>query len=299
MQFPDDIADLIIGRKLYSEKLIEIIMINGDTEEIDENLVSWFVTSASATNIDIRTEYEKPLFVSTGYEPDFLILQINLSEYTDYRGYRLPPSVMKKVLLPPMFESQEAAIAALNMSNSFSTSSKAISSGNAVFNILMQSSLSQLWGLINSLQMVVLLPLMDNVRLPANAMTFTQILIQIATFEVVPTDEINSQISYFPEEEPYSLNFSMCGYESLLFILNAGFALYIMHGYLALVVLYLLLKLADWISKKKCKCLHKSVKKLGKFLLWNSLIRLYMELYQDASLISALNMHTVDWESPF
>ena len=40
MQFPDDIADLIIGRKLYPEKLIEIIMINGDTEEIDENLVS-------------------------------------------------------------------------------------------------------------------------------------------------------------------------------------------------------------------------------------------------------------------
>ena len=74
MQFPDDIADLIIGRKLYPEKLIEIIMINGDTEEIDENLVSWFVTSASATNIDIRTEYEKPLFVSTGYAPDFLIL---------------------------------------------------------------------------------------------------------------------------------------------------------------------------------------------------------------------------------
>ena len=67
MQFPDDIVDLINERDTYPEKLLEIIMINGDTEEIDENLNSWSVISASATNIDIRTEYEKPLFVSTGY----------------------------------------------------------------------------------------------------------------------------------------------------------------------------------------------------------------------------------------
>ena len=115
----------------------------------------------------------------------------------------------------------------------------------------------------------------------------------------MPTDEINSEIAYFPEEEPYSLNFAMCGYESKLFILNAGFPLYIIHAYLALALLYLLLKLAYSIFKCKCKCLRKSVKCLGGYLLWNSLIRVYMELYQDLSLISALNMHTVDWQSPF
>ena len=87
-------------------------MINGDTEEIDQNLISWSVISASSTNIDIRTEYENPLYVSSGYSADYLILQITLSEYTDYRGYRLPPSVMKKVLLPPQYSSQEEALAA-------------------------------------------------------------------------------------------------------------------------------------------------------------------------------------------
>ena len=140
---------------------------------------------------------------------------------------------------------------------------------------------------------------MDSVRMPANAMVITEIIIQIATFELVPTDEINSEIAYFPEEEPYSLNFQMCGYESLLFILNAGFPLYIIHAYIALVVLYLILKLAKKIFKCKCTCLLKSVKCLGKYLLWNTLIRVFMELYQDLSLISALNMHTVTWNSPF
>ena len=74
MQFPDDIVDLINERDTYPEQLLESIMINGDTEEIDENLNSWSVISASTTNIDIRTEYEKPIFVLTGYEPDYLII---------------------------------------------------------------------------------------------------------------------------------------------------------------------------------------------------------------------------------
>ena len=95
------------------------------------------------------------------------------------------------------------------------------------------------------------------------------------------------------------MNFQMCGYESLLFILNAGFPLYIIHAYIALVVVYLLLYLAKKMFKCKCKCLSKSVECLGKYLLWNSLIMVYMEMYQDLSLISALNMHTVTWQSPF
>ena len=141
---------------------------------------------------------------------------------------------------------------------------------------------------------------MDNVRLPANAMTFTQIIIEITSFEVIPTGDITSEIiSYLPEEEPYSLNFQMCGIESLLFVLNAGFPLYVIHAYIALVVVYILLTLAKKIFKCKCKCLTKMVECLGSYLLWNSLIRLYMELYQDLSLISALNMHQVTWQSPF
>ena len=48
---------------------------------------------------------------------------------------------------------------------------------------------------------------MEDFRLPANAMTVTRIIIEIATFELVPTDEIMSEVSYFPEEKPFSLNF--------------------------------------------------------------------------------------------
>ena len=53
-------------------------MLNGDSYEIDSNMRSWTVTSADSTKINISLDFEKPIFVSTGEEPDLLFLQIFL-----------------------------------------------------------------------------------------------------------------------------------------------------------------------------------------------------------------------------
>ena len=42
MEFPEDLASLI--NEISNGKLLEILMINGNTEEIDKNLSSWTVT---------------------------------------------------------------------------------------------------------------------------------------------------------------------------------------------------------------------------------------------------------------
>ena len=42
MEFPEDLASLI--NESSNGKLLEILMINGNTEEIDKNLSSWTVT---------------------------------------------------------------------------------------------------------------------------------------------------------------------------------------------------------------------------------------------------------------
>lgn len=75
-------------------------MLNGDTEQTDINLKSWTVTSASSTKIEIKLTFENPVLVSTGFSPDILYIQVFMSEYTDQNGLRLPPSVLKRVLLP-------------------------------------------------------------------------------------------------------------------------------------------------------------------------------------------------------
>ena len=84
MKFPEDLASLI--NENTSDKLLEILMLNGDTEEIDKNLRSWTVTSVSSTRIDISLTFEKPIIVSTGDFPDILLIQVFLSAYTDHNS---------------------------------------------------------------------------------------------------------------------------------------------------------------------------------------------------------------------
>ena len=62
---------------------------------------------------------------------------------------------------------------------------------NFGMSFFMAFSLNFLWSMINSLQMIVYLPLL-NITFPANANTIFKILISVATFDVVPfSDEIS------------------------------------------------------------------------------------------------------------
>ena len=76
-----------------------------------------------------------------------------------------------------------------------------------------------------------------------------------------------------------------------------GFPLYIVLGHMVFIVIYFMLYLVS--RKCKCKCMKKVIKFLKYYLFWNGLIRMYMEIYFGMALASVLNMHTVDWESPF
>ena len=84
MNFPENLASLI--NETDSKNMLEILMLNGDTLEIDENLISWSVISASSSKIDVNLVFEKPILVSSGDFSDILFIQVFLSNYTDYNG---------------------------------------------------------------------------------------------------------------------------------------------------------------------------------------------------------------------
>ena len=63
MKFPSDLASLINESGVHS-KLLEVLMLNGDTKEIEKNLKSWKVTSVSETEIVISLIFDKPILVS-------------------------------------------------------------------------------------------------------------------------------------------------------------------------------------------------------------------------------------------
>ena len=66
--------------------------------------------------------------------------------------------------------------------------------GNWFLNYLMQGSISFVWGLINSLQILSYFPLI-NIAMPANAHLFFQIIVKIANFEIL--DQIDDAVDMF------------------------------------------------------------------------------------------------------
>ena len=62
------------------------MILNGDTEQIDQNFKSWTVISDDSSKINISLGFEKPVLVSSGYSPDLLFVQLFLSDYTDHNG---------------------------------------------------------------------------------------------------------------------------------------------------------------------------------------------------------------------
>ena len=85
MQLPDNIVGLIneSERRRLAEgtdnTLLEVMMLNGDSLEIDKNLNSWTVLSADSTQMTISLDFEKSINVSSGFSPDTLFLQVFLS----------------------------------------------------------------------------------------------------------------------------------------------------------------------------------------------------------------------------
>ena len=55
---------------------------------------------------------------------------------------------------------------------------------------------------------------MEGIRFPANTMLINKVFLEIANFEIIPSDLINDEIFYFPEEDPFNLNFQECEIES-------------------------------------------------------------------------------------
>ena len=94
MKFPD--TDTFNKANVESKnKLLDVMMLSGDNEMIDDNLKDWKLISVTSSEITVDVEYENPLLVSQGDIPDILVVQAGLQEYPDENNLKLPPSVMK------------------------------------------------------------------------------------------------------------------------------------------------------------------------------------------------------------
>ena len=55
----------------------------------------WELLSLDSSGFEIQLNFTSPLQVSAGEEPDLLLIQLDLSDFEDENGNKLPASVVK------------------------------------------------------------------------------------------------------------------------------------------------------------------------------------------------------------
>ena len=149
-------------------------------------------------------------------------------------------------------------------------------------NVILTGTLNYLWGLVNCLQIVAFFPLLD-VLIPANAKVVFEILIKIATFDLIPVDSIIEVITgLFESTDDFEVpeNFTEFDYNSTDPIDNLEFVFLFIVFLIFLPLILLFLRFIggwnDWIVGK--------IRKISRTVIyWNFYIRFLLEAYLELS----------------
>ncbi len=107
-------------------------------------------------------------------------------------------------------------------------------------NLLLTIALQQLWGMINSLQLELHIPLFK-IALPPNILTFFQALFNVMTFDFFNTSDVLQRMFSLRGESAYPAfneRFEFLGYGTTNVIYNMGLPMFFIMGYLLLLCLY-------------------------------------------------------------
>ena len=131
----------------------------------------WELLSLGPEGFEIRLNFTNPIMISSGDDPDLLLIQMDLSDFEDENGQKFPSSLVKYSQIPTQIPSLEEAKQVEEQGSTASSSSKSAVGSNFIVNILMAGSLSQVWGMINGLQVVSHMPLFK-IKSPGNVNSF-------------------------------------------------------------------------------------------------------------------------------
>ena len=132
----------------------------------------------------------------------------------------------------------------------------------------MKASLKHIWDALNAMQVVIQMPLMKNIKFPANSLVFNEFLIEIVNLDLIPTEWLEERIYRVRESEAFNINFEASGIETKLFITNVGFAIWSTYLYVSNSILSL-----------ACIRNNRIWKRYGQKIYWNGLIRLFLSVY--------------------
>ena len=277
--------------------MIKIEMMETDTETLSDNLLSWSIRSISNTDIEIQLKFAKPIDVSQGSEKDMLLVYLNFGGFRDKQGLSMPEFEFLQKKLPTQFESEDELAAMQAAGEVQSGSAASFMSTNFMLNIGLSQSLNSLWSMLNTAQIVVLMPLFADLKMPTNAAEMNKSMVKVAMLDVIDTGElIDPRVYSLTDQHDHGFNesFEDCGFDSTLVISNFSinvwaYGIHIL--FLAIFVLPVYL-----ISTRTSYC-SKLYGYLKSYFFWAGLLRIFMQTFLELFLTSMLNLMTADYDT--
>ena len=168
--------------------------------------------------------------------------------------------------------------------------------GNFIFNLLLSGAMNLLWGLLHAMQIVSHFPLI-NIMMPKNAGMLFQVITQIATFDMIPTEEFikKGEDSVGLEKDDFFISdsFEEFGFDSTDPIRN----LQIMFIFLLFLIAYPLLSLGLRGLCYCSRCCKRCVDYLDNQMFWNTYIRFALEAYLELQICSMLRFKNFSFDS--
>jgi len=171
----------------------------------------------------IKMEFERPERISFE-STENVIVNFKKAENLLVSAENLqktPDGFTAQMTLPAQLKDSFATRTLDATSTVTSGSLSVISIGNVAVNIAANASLQTLWGTINSLQLIVILPL-HNTTYPANTQVLFDALIQVVKFDVAEQGDVlgieNPLV--VAETDPYNDRFDALGFGSANIIEN-------------------------------------------------------------------------------
>lgn len=162
---------------------------------------------------------------------------------------------------------------------------------NFVLNIIISASLNQLWAMINTQQLMIMMPLFQ-ITMPANAGLFFRSLMEIAAFDFYDFSDFVHDLFQVEPKETTDLNFEAIGFESKYFLVNIG----------SLAVIFLVyVSCMPFVSQyRRCqrgRC-KKICKRMNRSVFWGTLITLINESYIWIVVCVLINIQVFSTQGP-
>ena len=156
---------------------------------------------------------------------------------------------------------------------------------------MVTGSLSQLWGLINGMQLVIHLPLVGKTEYPGITEEIIEKIVTVAQFDIIDLESwlfgYDTGLTMPKTHDEFQIStLARVKYLSLFTISNLG-TIYLLVNIFFLEAIVLMLVGCLCL----CSPLARGAKYLKGLLFWNQFLRLFLEASLEASVVSIYNLH--------